>query len=149
MNEATALSLEVTQKLLGLMGFSAEVSAEVIGSEEGIQVDTSDQAILIGKGGENLKAIQYIVHQIVRKQLPDAPMVTVDVAGYRKARLHKIDEIIEEATAKVKDTHQAVELSPMNAYERRYVHSVLAEDSELTTSSSGEEPNRRIVIQKA
>lgn len=149
MNEATALSLEVTQKLLNLMGFNAEVSAELIGSEEGIQVDTGDQAILIGKGGENLKAIQYIVHQIVRKQLPDAAMVTIDVAGYRKARLHKIDEIIQEASAKVKDTNQSVELSPMNAYERRYVHSVLAENSELTTTSSGEEPNRRIVIQKA
>lgn len=149
MNTAIDLSQQTVQEILDRLGVAATVQIEPIAGEDAVQIDTTDQAVLIGRGGENLKALQYLVHQLVKRQLPDAPMVTVDVAGYRKARLRKLDVMIGLAKSQAMASSEPVKLAPMNAYERRYIHSVVAEDPDVLSESSGLEPDRRVVIRKA
>ncbi len=142
--------IELTQKhleaMLAAMGITATVAQEEIGGETGLQVDTSDQAILIGRGGDNLKALQYIVHQMVVRELADAPMITIDVAGYRKGRLRQLEAMVSLAKNQALSSNEPVTLAPMNAYERRYVHSILTDEPNFITESTGEEPARRVVI---
>ncbi len=148
-SEAVQVSRELLERLLELLGVAAEITEEEIAGEPSLQVETSDQALLIGRGGENLRALQYIVHQMVKRRLGDTPMVTVDVAGYRRARLRQLDVMVGLARAQALSETQPVTLAPMNAYERRYIHSILSDDNELTSESTGLEPDRRVVIRRA
>ena len=148
-NEAVQASRDYLEHLLELLGVAAEISQEEIAGEPALQVETSDQALLIGRGGENLRALQYIVHQMVKRRIGDTPMITVDVAGYRKARLRQLDVMASLARSQALSESQPVTLAPMNAYERRYIHSILSDDAELTSESTGQEPTRRVVIRRA
>lgn len=113
-----------------------------------IDVSSDDHALLIGKKGENLRAIQYLYNLLRIKKYPDSSFVSIDIEGYKKERLEKVKRIAEEAAAEVLAYGQDKTLPPMNAYERRQVHMVLAEHSDLITESVGQEPHRQIVIKK-
>lgn len=149
MTGALELTREYVEGVLTALGVAATIAEEEIGGEKALQVDTTDQALLIGRGGENLKALQYLIHQMVARQLPDSPMITIDVAGYRKQRLRKLDVMVGLAKTQALSSNEPVELAPMNAYERRYIHSILTNEPELTSESLGQEPARHIVIRKA
>ena len=143
------LSKQYLERILNLLGVDGQVEVEELGGEDSLQVNTKDQALLIGRRGDNLKSLQYLIYQMVRKTKPDAPIVTIDVAGYRKDRLKRLDIMVGLAKTQIFASHEPVELAPMNAYERRYVHNLISEDPELISQSSGQEPSRRIVISKS
>jgi len=149
MSTALGLSRQYLQGTLDAMGVSAQIGEEEIGGEPALQVETAEQAILIGRGGENLRALQYIVYQMVKRELPTAEITTIDVAGYRKARLNQLETIVDQAKAQAMGSDEPITLAPMNAYERRFVHSILSDEPALITESTGEEPDRRVVIRRA
>lgn len=138
---------EITQKILENMGVEATLD---IDSEDPIYISISspDSALIIGKGGENLKALQNIVNTMYRHNNEEGGYVGIDIAGYRKERVEKVQALAQEIADRVRETGNPEHLKPMNAFERRSVHTLLSEDPDLITDSEGEGVNRHIVIRK-
>lgn len=139
-------SKTILEELLNIMG--VEFSLEYNTESNTIEIDTDSHALLIGKRGDNLRALQYIFNLLRTKKLPESEFIALDVAGYKKERIEKVQRIAEEAAAEVIRSGDQKTLPPMNSYERRQVHMVLAESPELVTESVGYDPNRSIVIKK-
>ncbi len=117
--------------------------------EEGeliLDVAGGDLAILIGRHGRTLEALQLLLSSLVNRRLGFHFPVTVDIEGYRERRRNAVTSQAVRAAARVKKTGREVALSPMNAYERRLVHLALRDDEEVTTVSEGEDPDRRVVV---
>lgn len=139
-------SKTILEELLNSMGvdFRLQYNEE----SNTLEIDTESHALLIGKKGENLRALQYIFNLIRSHKNPDSEFVALDVAGYKKERIQKVQRIAEEAAAEVLHNGHEKTLPPMNSYERRQVHMVMADIPELVTRSVGDDPNRSIVISK-
>lgn len=133
------------EELLRKLGFDATVTSEELDGKEVLSVESAHHALLIGKGGETLRSLQQIFNAMLRQAGQD--FVTIDIAGYRKEREAKLEAIAREAADRARLTQAKVHLKPMNAYERRQVHMVLADMPDIVTSSEGEDPHRVIVVQ--
>lgn len=105
--------------------------------------DTGD---IIGKKGQTLDAVQYLISIIVNKKKGDYYRVKVDTNNYRERRQKTLENQAKNVAAKVKKTRRKVVMEPMNPYERRIIHSYLQSDKSVTTKSEGEEPNRKVVV---
>ncbi len=139
-------SIKIIEDILDSMGIAAV--CEINEETSTVEINSHDHALLIGKKGENLRALQYIFNTIRRKQVPDSEFLALDVEGYKKERIEKVKRIAEEAAAEVLAYDRVKELPAMNAFERRQVHMVLADNPDLVTESVGLEPHRTIVIKK-
>ena len=146
MNQDLSDAKVLLEELLEQLGVTPTVGVDEENSM--LEVETEDHAILIGKRGENLRALQYIFNTLRRRKYPDSEFVAIDVAGYKKERIEKVVRMTEEAAAEVLAYDHPKTLPPMNAFERRQAHMVLADTADLETESIGEEPNRSIVIKK-
>jgi spoIIIJ-associated protein len=144
--EDLALGLTVLKTLLEKMGVDAAVTLDDRPGMEGLEVEGADLGALIGRGGENLVALQQIVSAITSKSAGRTVHVPVDVEGYRRRREDQLREIARRVASRVKATGQAVTLEPMLAYERRIVHLAVQEQPGIKTESVGMDPNRRVVI---
>ena len=102
--------------------------------------------ILIGKRGQTLDSLQYLVSLVVNKGSEEYVRVKVDTEDYRKRRKETLENLAKNIAYKVKRTKRSVSLEPMNPYERRIIHSALQNDRYVTTHSEGEEPFRRVVV---
>jgi spoIIIJ-associated protein len=136
----------VTRDLLEAMGIEAEVKIEQIPGREGVEIAGSELGVLIGRGGENLVALQQVVSAITSKRVGRTVHVPVDVEGYRRRREDQLREVARRVAERVRATGQAVTLEPMLAYERRIVHLAVQGTAGLRTESVGSEPDRRVVI---
>jgi len=144
--EELALGASVLRELLGAMGMDAEVTLDDRPGQEGVDVLGADLGALIGRGGENLVALQQIVSAITSKRVGRSVHVPVDIEGYRRRREDQLREIAQRVGSRVRASGQAVTLEPMLAYERRIVHLSVQAQQGLKTESVGMEPNRRVVI---
>jgi spoIIIJ-associated protein len=144
--EELALGATVLRELLEAMGLDAEVALEDRPGMEGVDVLGTDLGALIGRGGENLVALQQIVSAITSKKVGRSVHVPVDIEGYRRRREEQLREIAQRVASRVRASGQAVTLEPMLAYERRIVHLSVQGQQGLKTESVGMEPNRRVVI---
>lgn len=111
-----------------------------------IDINGADLGLLIGRRGETLSALQYLVNLIVNRRYPDRPGVTIDVEHYKHRREEQVVSLARRMADRVRQTGSAITLEPMTAAERRLVHITLAEDPELSTNSIGEGDNRKVVI---
>lgn len=111
-----------------------------------IDFEGDDMGILIGKRGQTLDSIQYLVSLIVNKGIDGYVHVKADTENYRERRKKTLENLAKNIAFKVKRTHKAQALEPMNPYERRIIHSALQGDHYVTTYSEGEDPYRRVVI---
>ena len=102
--------------------------------------------VLIGKRGQTLDSIQYLLSLVVNKESEEYIRVKVDTEDYRKRRKETLENLAKNIAYKVKRTKRPVSLEPMNPYERRIIHSALQNDKYVTTHSEGEEPFRRVVV---
>ena len=102
--------------------------------------------VLIGKRGQTLDSLQYLVSLVVNKESENYIRVKVDTENYRQRRKETLENLAKNIAYKVKRTKRPVSLEPMNPYERRIIHSALQGDKYVTTHSEGEEPFRRVVI---
>ena len=144
--EDIALGATVLKELLAAMNVEAELAYGEQSQSDGVEVLGADLGVLIGRGGENLVALQQIVSAITSKKVGRSVHVGVDIEGYRKRREEQLREMATRVASRVKATGSAVTLEPMLAYERRIVHLAVQGEQGLRTESVGVEPNRRVVI---
>jgi len=130
------------------MNMTVVVNAEYKEDEKELSIDLSgdDMGVLIGKRGQTLDSLQYLVSLIVNKESTDYIRVKVDTENYRKRRQDTLENLAKNIAFKVKRTKRTVSLEPMNPYERRIIHSALQNDKFVTTHSEGEEPFRHVVV---
>ncbi len=143
-NDAAIFLSELLKKM------NIEATVEAAETEDGLRlniVSTTD-GLLIGRRGETLDAIQYIVSLYVNKDRRENGYrrVSVDTEGYRARREETLRRLARKNAAQVARTGRAVAMEPMNPYERRVLHSALQGFRGVTTHSEGEEPNRRVII---
>lgn len=111
-----------------------------------IDLNGDEMGVLIGKRGQTLDSLQYLVSLVVNKGVEDYIRVKVDTEDYRQRRKETLENLAKNIAYKVKRTKRSVSLEPMNPYERRIIHSALQNDKYVTTYSEGEEPFRRVVV---
>lgn len=114
--------------------------------EMDIDLSGDDMGVLIGKRGQTLDSLQYLVSLVVNKEEEDYIRVKVDTENYRERRKETLENLAKNIAYKVKRTRRPVSLEPMNPYERRIIHSALQNDKYVTTHSEGEEPFRKVVV---
>lgn len=116
--------------------------------EKTMDIDLSgdEMGVLIGKRGQTLDSLQYLVSLVVNKDSEDYIRVKVDTENYRQRRKDTLENLAKNISFKVKRTKRPVKLEPMNPYERRIIHSALQSDKYVTTHSEGEEPFRCVVV---
>ncbi len=145
---------QMLDKLMALMGIEADVSirdAETPGDGLGmaiavLDVEGEDLGILIGRRGETLSSLQYLLNLMVSQQLGEQLFFTVDVEGYRQRRERTLNAIARRTADQVKRTKRPVTLDPMPPNERRIIHLVLSEDRYVSTSSIGEGEGRKVCV---
>ena len=144
--------LDETYEFLDKM-FSAmnmEVTSKIDYNEENrtMNIDFSgdEMGILIGKRGQTLDSLQYLISLVVNKESDSYIKVKVDTEDYRERRKQTLENLAKNLSYKVKRTRRPVTLEPMNPYERRIIHSALQNDRYVETHSEGEEPYRKVVI---
>lgn len=111
-----------------------------------VDVNERDQMTLVGRRGETLDAIQFLVNLILSRQTDLWARISVDIEGYRLRRKHALINLARRTAEQVQTRKQAIPLEAMSAQERRIVHMTLAEDPNVSTESSGFEPDRRVVV---
>lgn len=111
-----------------------------------IDLSGDEMGVLIGKRGQTLDSLQYLVSLVVNKDTEDYIRVKVDTENYRQRRKETLENLSKNIAYKVKRTKRPVSLEPMNPYERRIIHSALQNDKYVTTHSEGEEPFRRVIV---
>ena len=111
-----------------------------------IELSGEEMGVLIGKRGQTLDSLQYLVSLVVNKYSDEYVRVKIDTENYRERRKETLENLARNIAYKVKRTRKTVSLEPMNPYERRVIHSALQNDRYVTTHSEGEEPYRRVVV---
>ena len=111
-----------------------------------IELSGDEMGVLIGKRGQTLDSLQYLVSLVVNKDTENYIRVKVDTENYRQRRRETLENLAKNISFKVKRTKRAVSLEPMNPYERRIIHSALQNDRYVTTHSEGNEPYRHVVV---
>ena len=123
-----------------------EISYNDEEKEMSINLSGEDMGILIGKRGQTLDTLQYLVGMVVNKGSEGYIRVKLDTENYRSRRKETLETLAKNIAYKVKRTKRSVSLEPMNPYERRIIHAALQNDKYVTTRSEGEEPFRHVVI---
>jgi spoIIIJ-associated protein len=143
---------EVLVTILARLGVTASVSCEtkppVEGGEGVVNLDVSgdDLGILIGRRGQTLSALQYVVRLILAHQTQARVLIVIDVEGYKQRRYEALKALAQRMAEQVKTKGRPFTLEPMLAYERRIIHLTLANDPDVTTESVGEGESRKVVI---
>jgi spoIIIJ-associated protein len=136
----------LVEGLLKHMGVRAQVSVRAGSDPITLDISGRELGALIGWRGETLRALQAVTNVMVGKHLDEGERVIVDVERYRQRREHTVREIAMRAARQVKMTGDAITLDAMQPFERRAIHLALEGDPDVTSSSIGEEPERRVVV---
>ena len=127
-----------------------EVAIDIKYNEEeknmDIELSGNEMGVLIGKRGQTLDSLQYLVSLVVNKESDGYLRVKLDTENYRSRRKETLETLARNIAYKVKRTRRSVSLEPMNPYERRIIHAALQNDKYVVTRSEGEEPFRHVVI---
>ena len=148
--EALAAGKDILENLMRLMEF--EVAVEIRAGETSrlnvIGEGDEKEALgaLIGRKGERLSALQHLVNLMLSRRMGDWTRVLVDVEDYRGRRERQLVEIARRAAERVGETGKMLQLEPMSALERRWIHIALRDNADVATQSIGEEPNRRVIV---
>ena len=134
--------IEIT-KLMGMT-----VNLEVRRREDNIKIKifSDHNAVLIGRNGSTIEALQTIIRQIVHNETKEFIGVILDVENYKDKRIKNLEYLAKKVAKEVKETKVETKLDSMNSYERRIIHSILSDNKYVYTESTGEEPNRCVVI---
>ncbi len=142
------IAKDFLSKVFNAMSIDAKLEVEY--DEENSSMDINivgdDMGVLIGKRGQTLDSLQYLVSLVLNKESENYLKVKLDTENYRQRRKETLENLGKNIAYKVKRTKKSVSLEPMNPYERRIIHSVLQNDKFVETHSEGEEPFRRVVV---
>ena len=136
------------EQIFELMEIKSEIAVEYNEEEKNMNINIigEDMGVLIGKRGQTLDSLQYLVSLVVNKESEDYIKIKLDTENYRERRKETLENLAKNIAYKVKKTRKSVALEPMNPYERRIIHSALQNDKFVETHSEGEEPYRKIVV---
>lgn len=137
---------EYIQSTLKQMGFNAQI--EIFNKEDvpTYRIYSDNDALLIGKNGKNLKALQHIVQQAIKKEINNNFKFVLDISNYQEKKEKHLVYLAKNIAREVSSTKVEVKLDSMNSYERRIIHNALTNNKKVYTESIGEEPNRCVVI---
>ncbi len=140
---------KILDTMLGHLGIAAEVEAQETENGPCLQIHSSESELIIGKDGDRLDDIQYLVNRILSRQQKDAPRIKVDCEHYRAMREDEMTKEVHEIAQRVKESGQSHQMRPLNAYYRRLVHNALVDDHDIVTSSpKSSDKLKRITIAK-
>ena len=145
-NEIFTYTKETLSEILKLMNIEANFEVRRRERTISIKLFSNNNAILIGKNGKTISALQTIIRQIISKQINEKFSIILDVENYKERRIKNIEYLAKKTAREVAKTKVEATMNSMNSYERRIVHSILADDKYVYTESIGEEPNRCVVI---
>jgi spoIIIJ-associated protein len=140
--EGAEYLLQIAKKM------GVDVTVNTIHKENEVTYELSGEkiALLIGKRGQTLNALQYLVHLVVNKNVDRHKTVIVDAEGYRERRKETLIQLAERLSQKAIREKRPVTLEPMPSYERKIIHTALQENDKVSTHSDGVEPNRKVII---
>ena len=143
----TALKAKkMLEGILERMSVNARVTVQETPDSILLVIEGNDNGLLIGKRGQTLDALQYLVNKAVNQQEKDRKQIIIDTEDYRRKREESLVALAEKLAQKAKRTRKAITVSNMNARERRIIHLALQGDESLTTKSRGEGSHRTIII---
>ena len=147
-DEFVAKANEFLKDVFGAMNMEVNLNTRFNAQENILDVELSgdEMGVLIGKRGQTLDSLQYLISLVVNRESEEYIHVKVDTENYRERRKATLENLAKNISIKVKKTRQSVALEPMNPYERRIIHSALQNDRYVTTHSEGDEPFRRVVV---
>ncbi len=137
---------QVLEKILEYMGHRATIQSEMRDGTLHLQIEADNPGLLIGRHGQTLDSLQYLLNCVVNKASLVKRRIVIDVEGYREKRRVMLEELAHRLAAKAKQTGQDVVLNPMPPQDRRIIHLTLQEDREVRTFSRGEGTLRSVVI---
>ena len=143
-----AIASNFLDKVFQSMGMQVNIEITIDEVENQMNIDLSgeEMGILIGKRGQTLDSLQYLVSLVVNKKSENYVRVKLDTENYRERRKETLETLAKNIAYKVKRTKRSVSLEPMNPYERRIIHAALQNDKYVTTRSEGEDPFRHVII---
>ena len=136
----------IVEKILGTLGFAVTVTEHKLGDDLMLDVKTEESGRLIGRQGQTLTDLQYLVNRILFQQDQSCPKVMLDVGGYRGQARDALIQKAKDAAEKVRRWGDAVELEPLNAFDRRIVHQALKDDPDIETQSVEVEGTEKKVL---
>ncbi len=137
---------EFLYNILEQMDLTATIDIKKNKNNVNVNLVGEDMAILIGRRGQTLDSIQYLLSLAVNRNREDYVRITLDTENYRKKRKETLEKLAYRLSNKVRKMKKEVKLEPMNPYERRIIHSALQSNRYVSTRSEGDEPYRKVVI---
>jgi len=137
---------ELLSGILSRMSFDCQVRVNDTPEKIVLTIEGDESGLLIGRRGQNLDALQYVLNKAINKSDSDRKMISVDSETYRQRREESLLELAQRVREKVKNTQKPVSLAHMNAHDRRIIHLALQEDESLITKSRGDGEYRKIVV---
>lgn len=146
MNEVVSFIKDTINEIISKMNTEANLEVRRRDNSISITIFSDNNAILIGKNGKNISALQLLIRQMVNSNLKEPLSIIIDVGNYKEKRARNIEYLAKKLAREAYKTKTEITMDSMNSYERRLVHSALADDKYVYTESIGEEPNRKVVI---
>jgi spoIIIJ-associated protein len=146
-HDAAVKAQKLLEGILQRMSVNARVAIQESPDSIFLVIEGNNNGLLIGKRGQTLDALQYLVNKAVNRQEKDRKQIIIDTENYRRKREESLIALAEKLAQKAKRTRKAITVSNMNARERRIIHLALQGDESLTTKSRGEGSYREIIIQ--
>jgi len=140
------IAINFLDSMLREMGIEAKIDAALNDKTLNITVEGENMALLIGRRGQTLDAIQYLVSLVVNKSSEDYIRIILDTENYRQKRKETLEKLAKRLASKAKRLRKDIVLEPMNPYERRIIHSTLQGHPFVSTRSEGDEPYRKVII---
>ena len=137
---------KLVRDLLAKMSLSAKTKAKSDGRSIWLDVESDEPGMLIGREGETLFDLQYVVRLIANRKLKEFTYLTIDINGYRQKQQEQVEIEVSRAVQIVRKVRRSQLLSPMPASSRRVAHLIIKEEEGLESQSVGEEPSRRVII---
>lgn len=145
-NEAEDAAEEVLNRILSYFELTGNIEKEQNGDVLRLNIIGGDMGLLIGKRGQTLDALQFLISLIYNKKRKDKAKIILDIEGYRQRREQTLKDLAAKSADKVRSEKKNVVLEPMMPNERRIIHLALQSDPDVVTFSQGEEPARHVVI---
>ena len=145
--EALSAAHQILENMLSNLGFAASIEEQDSGEGPSLQILTEESRFIIGKHGDRLDDLQYLVNRILQKKMEDPPRIRIDCDHFRVRQEERLAETARELAEKAKASGKPMKMRPLNAYHRRIVHNALIDDDEVETiSPKSDERLKRILI---
>lgn len=146
LDEEAEIAADFIEGLLDQLDLPGDIDIEVADDQAFVRVHHVGSGVLIGRRGLTLDALQELVRCAVQRRTQRKAHVRVDVEGYRERELEKLRSKCRDAIAQVRESGEVIRLEPMDAFERKEMHGIVAQAGGVTSSSEGNEPRRRVVV---